>query len=89
MHLSSATTPWIAFISCDANVTKTTDVDVFTLAKARGALAAVIYSQWSDACILNSAFANPAIFSAPLDVYATKSLIAARFVSSMHLEVAV
>ena len=45
-----------------------------------------MYSQWSDACIINPTFANPAIFSSPLDIYATKSLIAARSVSLTTIE---
>jgi len=77
------TTPWIAFISCDANVTNaTSDVDVFTSAKNRGAVAALLYSQWSDACILNAVFVDPAVFTSDIGIYVTKSLIAARTVNN-------
>jgi hypothetical protein len=37
----SATTPWIAMIPCDFNSTASTDEDVFTLARDKGAKAAV------------------------------------------------
>ena len=41
-HIALATTPWIAFVSCDFNVTGfSLDVDIFTLARDRGAVAAV------------------------------------------------
>ena len=37
-----ATTPWIAFVSCDDNSTQASnDTDIFTLAQERGAVAAV------------------------------------------------
>lgn len=39
---SLATTPWIALVACDANATDAPqDTDIFTLAKDRGAVAAV------------------------------------------------
>lgn len=41
-HCSSAYTPWIAMIPCDANATDASkEVDVFTLARDKGAKAAV------------------------------------------------
>lgn len=41
-HSNAAITPWIAFVSCDTNVTNdsTTD-DIFTIARDSGAVAAV------------------------------------------------
>lgn len=40
--LSPASTPWIALISCDANATNVNlDNDIFTLARDKGAVAAV------------------------------------------------
>lgn len=41
-HSNTAITPWIAFVSCDTNVTNdsTTD-DIFTIARDSGAVAAV------------------------------------------------
>lgn len=41
-NYSSGYTPWIAMIACDANVTDVSmEVDVFTLARSKGAKAAV------------------------------------------------
>ena len=40
--LHAAATPWIAFVSCDSNGTKSSeDDDIFTLARDSGAVAAV------------------------------------------------
>lgn len=41
-RLALATTPWIAFVSCDSNTTNSSmENDIFTLARDRGAVAAV------------------------------------------------
>ena len=38
----TATTPWIALVACDANATDASqEIDIFTAAKDRGAVAAV------------------------------------------------
>ncbi|KLO14282.1 hypothetical protein SCHPADRAFT_939693 [Schizopora paradoxa] len=81
-------TPWIAFVSCDANSTNSTnDIDIFTLAKNRGAVAALLYSEWSDACLINAHYADPAIFNQVFDIFSTKSLIAARTVENAFTNV--
>jgi len=80
------TTPWLAFISCDANVTGTAlDADIFTSAQGRGAVAALLYSQWSDACTLNPEYLGA--FSAPIDLYATKSLSSSRLILAQFTNV--
>lgn len=41
-RVTTASTPWIAFVSCDSNsTTASNDTDVFTSAQDRGAIAAV------------------------------------------------
>lgn len=43
--LGIANTPWIAMISCDKNATDASmDIDIFTLARDKGAVAAVCLS---------------------------------------------
>jgi len=75
------TTPWIAFVSCDSNITnELIEQDIFFLAANRGAVGALLYSQWSDACILNAEYINPAVFKPIIDIFTTKSLISARTV---------
>ncbi|KAF9449849.1 hypothetical protein P691DRAFT_727178 [Macrolepiota fuliginosa MF-IS2] len=52
-------TPWIAMVSCDANITGVSqEVDVFTLAKRKGATAALLYSLYSLACIVNPGYVD-------------------------------
>ncbi|KAI9457899.1 hypothetical protein F5148DRAFT_1221821 [Russula earlei] len=75
------TTPWIALVSCDANTTHTSeDVDVFTLASDRGAVGALLYSEWSSACIINPGYKDPDIFTPLMDIYSTQSLASARVI---------
>ncbi|EJD08250.1 uncharacterized protein FOMMEDRAFT_74232, partial [Fomitiporia mediterranea MF3/22] len=77
----AATTPWIAFVSCDTNGSSfSLNEDVFTLARDKGAVAALLYSKWSEACIMNPDYANPATYDHKIDIFSTKSLVAARYV---------
>ncbi|KAH9916935.1 hypothetical protein B0H21DRAFT_770407 [Amylocystis lapponica] len=64
-------TPWIALISCDANATNPSALDVFTLAKQAGAKSALLYSVNSSVCIINPSFA--AGFDHSMDVFITES----------------
>ncbi|KAF6763262.1 hypothetical protein DFP72DRAFT_1164203 [Ephemerocybe angulata] len=60
--------PWIAFISCDANSTLASlDTDIFTLAKSKGALAAILYTPYSQTCVLNPELGT----ASNLDIYVT------------------
>ncbi|KAL1741006.1 hypothetical protein HDZ31DRAFT_67355 [Schizophyllum fasciatum] len=74
-------TPWVAFVSCDANSSSmSTDTDIFTLAKSKGAVAGLLYSLESAACLIDPSFAG----HQPFDILATQSrssgqLIAGRF----------
>jgi hypothetical protein len=104
----TTTTPWIAYISCDANETGASmewgepisatppvlayEVDIFTLARDRGAVSAVssrrsiearasltaqlLYTATAASCLLNSEYITD--FEKPLDVFATKTLQVAR-----------
>ncbi|KAL5507337.1 hypothetical protein ACEPAH_6793 [Sanghuangporus vaninii] len=79
----TTTTPWIAFVSCDSNGTEfSMEDDVFTLARDRGAVAALLYSQWSEACIINAEYQDPATFDQVFDIFSTKSLVTARTVEN-------
>ncbi|KAI0246430.1 hypothetical protein BJV78DRAFT_1135186 [Lactifluus subvellereus] len=79
----STTTPWIALVSCDANTTHASqDIDIFTLASERGAAGALLYSQWSLACIINPGYKDPNTFTQLMDIFSTQSLASARVILS-------
>ncbi|KAJ9118676.1 hypothetical protein QFC22_003896 [Naganishia vaughanmartiniae] len=66
----TTSTPWIAFISCDFNETNASDYwDIFTLARDRGAIAALLYTTTAESCLLNDEYINN--FEKPIDVFAT------------------
>ncbi|KAF8556392.1 hypothetical protein OG21DRAFT_1596485 [Imleria badia] len=70
----TTTTPWIAFVSCDANSTNSSsETDIFTMAKARGAKSAILYSFYSETCVI-----NPGYPGSVLDVFTTQTLSASR-----------
>lgn len=86
----STTTPWIAFVSCDQNETGASqEWDIFTLARDRGAVAAVsdsavakltlqlLFSSTAESCLLNAEYIRD--FEKPLDVFATTSQGSARY----------
>ncbi|KAH9962488.1 hypothetical protein BGW80DRAFT_1174968 [Lactifluus volemus] len=78
---TAATTSWIALVSCDANTTHSSDsVDIFTLANQRGAVGALLYSEWSSACIINSEYKDPTTFIQLMDIFSTQSLASARVI---------
>ncbi|KAH9032202.1 hypothetical protein EDB84DRAFT_1588483 [Lactarius hengduanensis] len=77
----AATTPWIALVSCDANATHASDTDdIFTLANERGAVGALLYSEWSRACIINAEYTDPTSFTPLMDIFSTQSLASARVI---------
>lgn len=79
----TTTTPWIALVSCDANSTTASLYnDIFTLARDRGAVAAVLYSLHSSACIINSAYADPAVFDQVFDIFSTQSVTTSLLIES-------
>ena len=80
MHFSEANatnaptdTPWIAFISCDPTSGNSTnlDDDIFTMARDLNAIAALLYTTNSEACLINAEYADPAHFDQVLDIYTT------------------
>ncbi|KAF9531668.1 hypothetical protein CPB83DRAFT_80138 [Crepidotus variabilis] len=74
-------TPWIAFVSCDRNATnQSLDEDIFTLARDKGAVAAVLYSLDSVACIINPEYADPNTFDQVFDIYSTESKTSAHLI---------
>ncbi|EGO25282.1 hypothetical protein SERLADRAFT_465174 [Serpula lacrymans var. lacrymans S7.9] len=77
----TSTTPWIALIACDYNSTQASmEVDIFTLARERGAQSALLYSNYSQACIINPAYADPASFDQVMDIFSTQSRPDARVI---------
>ncbi|KAI9437606.1 hypothetical protein H4582DRAFT_1956160 [Lactarius indigo] len=77
----TTTTPWIALVSCDANATHASDTDdIFTLANERGAVGALLYSEWSRACIINAEYTDPTSFTPLMDIFSTQSLASARVI---------
>ncbi|KAJ3520455.1 hypothetical protein NMY22_g12749 [Coprinellus aureogranulatus] len=69
-----ANTPWIAFISCDADPGPLTDTDVFTLAQSKGAVSAVLYSSYSETCLLAPDFqASHYTSSSGIDIFVTSA----------------
>jgi len=82
---TSTTTPWIAFINCDSNVTyDLPDIDTFTAARDSGALAAVLYSVWSDFCVINPTFSRS---PPPLDIYTSPSAKSSALVRSLFTNI--
>ncbi|KAH9171176.1 hypothetical protein EDB89DRAFT_2071081 [Lactarius sanguifluus] len=77
----TTTTPWIALVSCDTNATHASDFyDIFTLANDRGAIGALLYSEWSRACIINPEYTDPTSFNPLMDIFSTQSLASARVI---------
>ncbi|KAK4689505.1 hypothetical protein P7C73_g606, partial [Tremellales sp. Uapishka_1] len=68
----TTSTPWIAYISCDVNETDASqEWDIFTLARDRGAVSALLYTANAESCLINSEYITD--FEKPLDVFATKT----------------
>ncbi|KZT42470.1 hypothetical protein SISSUDRAFT_980047 [Sistotremastrum suecicum HHB10207 ss-3] len=89
-NLSNDTTltPWIAFVACDANATDASQLyDIFTLAQDRGAVSALLYSQWSDSCVINPEYADPAEFNQIFDIFSTKRLTDAKLIENQFANV--
>jgi len=91
--MTLATTPWIAFVSCDSNSTNPShETDIFTMAKDRGAKSAVSSISSMVAILHNSlgqilyslysetCVINPGYRDSALDVFAVQTLNASRFV---------
>ncbi|KAG5342675.1 hypothetical protein C0989_010643 [Termitomyces sp. Mn162] len=75
------TTPWIAMVSCDSNATNASqEEDVFTLARDKGAVAALLYSEYSFACVINPEYADPETFDQVFDIFSTQSLTSASII---------
>ncbi|KAF9447498.1 hypothetical protein P691DRAFT_646978, partial [Macrolepiota fuliginosa MF-IS2] len=73
--------PWIAMVSCDVNATDASmDIDIFTLARDKGAVAALLYSLHSIACVINPEYADPATFDQVFDIFSTQSKTSAHLI---------
>ncbi|KAK0461080.1 uncharacterized protein EV420DRAFT_1530134 [Desarmillaria tabescens] len=77
----ATTTPWIALVSCDFNATNASqEIDIFTLARDKGAVAALLYSLYSTACVINPEYADPQTFDQVFDIFSTQSLTSAHLI---------
>ncbi|ORY35619.1 hypothetical protein BCR39DRAFT_511164 [Naematelia encephala] len=80
----TTSTPWIAYISCDVNETMASmEWDIFTLARDRGAVSALLYTAQSQSCLLNQEYIQD--FEKPLDVFATKTVQVARVIDNQFV----
>ena len=78
--------PFIALINCDKNATDASELDdIFTLARDKGGVAALLYSTTSAACIMNQEYLDN--FEKPIDIYSTRSIQSARLILSQFLNV--
>lgn len=81
-----ANVPWIAMINCDTNTSTFSMVDdIFTLARDRGAAAAVLYSLTARSCSVNQEYLTN--FEKPLDVFSSANLQGARLIESQFSNV--
>ncbi|KAI0690118.1 hypothetical protein BC835DRAFT_1366082 [Cytidiella melzeri] len=77
----TTTTPWIALVSCDANATDASqEIDIFTAAKTRGAVAALLYSVYSERCKINSEYSEPENFDQVMDIFSSPDLSASQII---------
>ncbi|KAI0085162.1 hypothetical protein BDY19DRAFT_458827 [Irpex rosettiformis] len=85
LHLlnETTTTPWIALVACDANATNASqEIDIFTAARDRGAVAALLYSVYSERCIINSGYADPQNFDQIMDIFSSPNLVASQTIQT-------
>ncbi|KAH9853432.1 hypothetical protein C2E23DRAFT_884612 [Lenzites betulinus] len=81
---TSTSTPWVAFVSCDANITDTaaSEDNIFTRAEKLGAVAAVLYSLYSQTCYIHQSLEDPSQFDRGLDIFTLSSLSTSLLVNS-------
>ncbi|KIK93582.1 hypothetical protein PAXRUDRAFT_144774 [Paxillus rubicundulus Ve08.2h10] len=74
-------TPWIALVACDANSTNVSqETDIFSMARDRGARSAVLYSLYSETCVINPEYSDPANFDQVFDIFATQAIEVSRLI---------
>ncbi|KAL1748858.1 hypothetical protein HDZ31DRAFT_28907, partial [Schizophyllum fasciatum] len=74
-------TPWIAMVSCDRNASNMSmEIDIFTLARDKGAVGALLYSLNSSACIINPEYADPDTYDQVFDIFSTQSKTSAHLI---------
>ncbi|KAH7888679.1 hypothetical protein F5I97DRAFT_1925217 [Phlebopus sp. FC_14] len=77
----TTTTPWIALVSCDTNSTVASqEVDIFTMARDRGAQSALLYSLFSETCAINPEYSDPANFDQVFDIFSTQTKQVSRII---------
>ena len=73
--------PWLAFISCDANSTDSTEeYDIFSFAADRGARAVLLYTTTKERCQINPVFLQT--YNRVIDVFATSTRDSARLIDN-------
>lgn len=83
----TTTTPWVALVACDANITDASMTsDIFTLARERGAVAALLFSAYSERCVVTPEHADPNNFDHVLDVFAVSSHFVSSAIGGPHTE---
>ncbi|KAG8845762.1 hypothetical protein FRB91_001503 [Serendipita sp. 411] len=84
----STSTPWIALINCDKNATNATmDNDIFAMVRDRGAVAALLYSNTSDGCLLNSEYHNGDGFDHIFDIFTSKKVATSMLIQAQFTNV--
>ncbi|KAM5534864.1 hypothetical protein V8D89_011419 [Ganoderma adspersum] len=73
-------TPWVALVACDANSTAPLQDDIFARAKSLGAVAGLLYSLYSQTCVINPGYNASA---PPLDVHVLTSATSSKLVESL------
>ncbi|KAG9029664.1 hypothetical protein FS842_004544 [Serendipita sp. 407] len=87
-NLSAASTPWIALINCDKNATNATmDNDIFAMVRDRGAVAALLYSNTSDGCLLNLEYHNSDGFDHIFDIFTSKKVATSMLIQAQFTNV--
>ncbi|KAL1946727.1 hypothetical protein VTO73DRAFT_14831 [Trametes versicolor] len=85
----ATTTPWVAFVSCDSNITDTnaSEINIFARAEKLGAIAGVLYSLHSQTCYIQQSLEDPSQFDRGLDIFTLSSLTTMRLVNSTFMNI--
>ncbi|KAJ3539195.1 hypothetical protein NMY22_g4840 [Coprinellus aureogranulatus] len=74
-------TPWIAMVLCDRNASDASmDIDIFTMARDKGAVGALLYTVDSLACVINPEYADHSLFDQVFDIFSTQSKTSASLI---------
>ncbi|KAI0832454.1 hypothetical protein BC628DRAFT_1414754 [Trametes gibbosa] len=81
---ASTNTPWVALVSCDANITDTaaSGDNIFARAEKLGAVAAVLYALYSETCYIHQSLEDPSVFDRGLDIFTLGSRATSLIINS-------